>query len=120
MLYSLSKAYPQGERFVKLNQIAIHRMRVLEDDGSRELNKGLCDLKMWYLSKLPISKIKYRSDFDIVLMLYITLGVTIGQQQGRLGNIIWKSSTFSTGVPPMQLPNRSMPKSRSSEHSSKE
>ena len=29
---------------------------------------------MWYLSKLPISKIKYRSDFDIVLMLYITIG----------------------------------------------
>lgn len=27
---------------------------------------------------------------------------------------------FSTGVPPTQLPNRSMPKSRTSEHSSEE
>lgn len=30
---------PQGERLVKLNQIAIQQMKVLEDDGNRKLLK---------------------------------------------------------------------------------
>lgn len=30
---------PQGERLVKLNQIAIQQMKVLEDDGKRKLLK---------------------------------------------------------------------------------
>ena len=29
----------QGERLIKLNQIAIQQMRVLEDDGNREFLK---------------------------------------------------------------------------------
>lgn len=35
----IEQGISQEERLVKLNQIAIHRMRVLEDDGSRELQK---------------------------------------------------------------------------------
>lgn len=30
---------PQGERLVKLNQIAIQQIKVLEDDGKRKLLK---------------------------------------------------------------------------------
>ena len=35
----IDQGIPQGERLVKLNQIAIQQMRVLEDDGNRKLLK---------------------------------------------------------------------------------
>lgn len=35
----LNDGMPQGERFVKLNQIAIQQMQVLEDNESRKLLK---------------------------------------------------------------------------------
>ncbi|WP_298553979.1 KilA-N domain-containing protein [uncultured Parabacteroides sp.] len=35
----IHQGIPQGERLVKLNQIAIQQMRVLEDDGNRKLLK---------------------------------------------------------------------------------
>ena len=35
----IDQGIPQGERLIKLNQIAIQQMRVLEDDGNRKLLK---------------------------------------------------------------------------------
>lgn len=35
----INDGVPQGERLIKLNQIAIHQMQVLEDNGSRKLLK---------------------------------------------------------------------------------
>ena len=35
----IDNGIPQGERLVRLNQIAIQQMRILEDDGSRKLLK---------------------------------------------------------------------------------
>ena len=35
----INDGVPQGERLVKLNQIAIHQMQVLEDNESRKLLK---------------------------------------------------------------------------------
>lgn len=35
----IEQGMPQGERLVKLNQIAIQQMRVLENDGDRKLLK---------------------------------------------------------------------------------
>ena len=35
----LNAGMPQGERLVKLNQIAIQQMQVLEDNGGRNLLK---------------------------------------------------------------------------------
>ena len=35
----IDQAIPQGERLIKLNQIAIQQMRILEDDGKRKLLK---------------------------------------------------------------------------------
>ena len=35
----IDQGIPQGERLIKLNQIAIQQMKVLGDDGNRELLK---------------------------------------------------------------------------------
>ena len=35
----IDQGIPQGERLIKLNQIAIQQMRILEDDGKRKLLK---------------------------------------------------------------------------------
>ena len=35
----INEGIPQGERLIKLNQIAIHQMQVLEDNKSRKLLK---------------------------------------------------------------------------------
>ena len=35
----INDGVPQGERLVKLNQIAIQQMQVLEDNGNRKLLK---------------------------------------------------------------------------------
>ena len=35
----IEQGIPQGERLVKLNQIAIQQMRILEDSGERKLLK---------------------------------------------------------------------------------
>ena len=35
----INDGIPQGERLIKLNQIAIHKMQVLEDNESRKLLK---------------------------------------------------------------------------------
>jgi len=35
----INDGMPQGERLVKLNQIAIHQMQVLEDNSNRKLLK---------------------------------------------------------------------------------
>ena len=35
----INDGIPQGERLIKLNQIAIHQMQVLEDNESRKLLK---------------------------------------------------------------------------------
>ena len=36
----INDGVPQGERLIKLNQIAIHQMQVLEDNESRKLLKA--------------------------------------------------------------------------------
>lgn len=35
----IDQGIPQGERLIKLNQIAIQQMKVLESDGSKKLLK---------------------------------------------------------------------------------
>ncbi len=35
----IEQGLPQGERLVKLNQIAIHQMQILENDNERKLLK---------------------------------------------------------------------------------
>jgi hypothetical protein len=35
----VDQGIPQGERLIKLNQIAIQQMKVLKNDGNRELLK---------------------------------------------------------------------------------
>lgn len=35
----IEQSLPQGERLVKLNQIAIHQMQILENDNERKLLK---------------------------------------------------------------------------------